>query len=50
MLTTEQSLPEEEIFDNTLRPQAFADYVGQEKIKRNLHIFIEAAERKATGN
>ncbi len=46
MLTTTESLPEEEVLDSTLRPQTFADYVGQEKIKRNLHIFIEAAKHR----
>lgn len=33
--------------DQTLRPQKWADYVGQELIKKNLHILIQAAsERK----
>jgi Holliday junction DNA helicase RuvB len=30
-------------FDNTLRPKALDDYIGQEKIKGNLRLFIEAA-------
>ncbi len=45
-LTGATALPEEENFDNTLRPQSFADYIGQEKIKRNLAIFIEAAKHR----
>jgi len=30
-------------FDATLRPRALADYIGQEKIKGNLRLFIDAA-------
>ena len=30
-------------FDATLRPRALADYIGQEKIKGNLGLFIDAA-------
>jgi len=30
-------------FDATLRPRALDDYIGQEKIKGNLRLFIEAA-------
>ena len=34
---------EEVLFESTLRPNQFKDYIGQEKTKRNLEIFIEAA-------
>ena len=34
---------EEVLFESTLRPSQFEDYIGQEKTKRNLEIFIEAA-------
>jgi len=30
-------------FDNPLRPRSLADYIGQEKAKENLSIFIQAA-------
>ncbi len=30
-------------FDRTLRPRSFADFTGQEKLKENLHVFIQAA-------
>ncbi len=33
--------------DTTLRPQGFGEYIGQEKIKRNLGIFIEAARKRS---
>ncbi|GBE16978.1 Holliday junction ATP-dependent DNA helicase RuvB [bacterium BMS3Abin15] len=32
--------------DKTLRPQSFSEYVGQEKIKKNLDIFIKAAKKR----
>ncbi len=33
-------------FDRTLRPQTFDDYVGQEKHKENLRVFVTAAKRR----
>ena len=45
MISTE--LAEEEIIiENHLRPQRLADYIGQEKVKQNLKIFIEAAKNR----
>lgn len=38
---------EDHNLDTTLRPQTFGDYIGQEKIKRNLEIFIQAAKKRA---
>lgn len=35
--------PEEEEFDLSLRPSAFAEFIGQDKLKENLKIFIDAA-------
>jgi len=32
--------------DSSLRPLKFSDYVGQEKVKSNLAIFIEAAKKR----
>lgn len=32
--------------DKTLRPRTFGDYIGQEKVKENLKIFIEAAKQR----
>jgi Holliday junction DNA helicase RuvB len=43
-LTTQpQQLDEEREFDKALRPKSFEDFVGQDKIKDNLHVFIKAA-------
>jgi Holliday junction DNA helicase RuvB len=37
---------EEEFLDNTLRPKTWEDYIGQEKVKRNVKIIIEAAKKR----
>ena len=36
--------PAEQVVEFTLRPQTFADYVGQERLKTNLKLAIEAAK------
>lgn len=47
MLTsTTATSPEEVQIDNALRPKAFSEYVGQDKIKRNLGLFIQAAKKR----
>jgi len=38
--------PEEETFDATLRPRTLQEYVGQDTIKENLHIFMSAAKKR----
>lgn len=40
------SLKEEDIFDKSIRPESLSEYVGQNKIKENLHVFIEAAKMR----
>jgi Holliday junction DNA helicase RuvB len=37
---------EDEIADNSLRPLAIEDYIGQTKVKRNLKVYIEAAKKR----
>ncbi len=37
---------EEEQFDRTLRPRTLDDYIGQEKVRENLGILLEAARRR----
>ena len=45
--TTGSPLDNDEVqFEETLRPNKFDDYIGQEKTKRNLEIFIEAARMR----
>jgi Holliday junction DNA helicase RuvB len=36
----------EDSYETSLRPISFEDYIGQEKIKKNLKIFIEAAKKR----
>ncbi len=45
MIST-QILPEDVKIENHLRPTMLADYIGQEKAKNNLKIFIEAAKNR----
>lgn len=37
---------EDEALDLTLRPSTWNDYIGQEKVKNNVHIIIEAAKKR----
>ena len=36
----------EQVIEVTLRPQTFAEYVGQERLKRNLRLAIDAAKQR----
>src|SRR3990167_7822790 len=37
---------DDEILDSTLRPKTLQDYVGQDKIKENLAVFMAAAKKR----
>lgn len=37
---------DEEQFENTLRPRDFASYIGQERLKQNLQLAIDAAKKR----
>jgi Holliday junction DNA helicase RuvB len=37
---------DDEITETTLRPDAWSEYIGQEKIKKNLGVFIEASKKR----
>ncbi|MEA2006188.1 MAG: Holliday junction branch migration DNA helicase RuvB [Acidobacteriota bacterium] len=39
-------LKEDIIFEDSLRPRSFEEFIGQETIKNNLKIFIEAASKR----
>ncbi len=41
-------LEETRHLDSTLRPDTFGDYIGQETIKKNLHILLTAAQERNT--
>ena len=43
----ETNITEEDIrMEGALRPQSLDDYIGQEKAKQNLKVYIEAAKRR----
>jgi len=44
MITTSEEQEDDVILDNTLRPQRLSEYVGQQKIRKNLQMFIDAAK------
>ncbi|MFH1809303.1 MAG: Holliday junction branch migration DNA helicase RuvB [Pseudomonadota bacterium] len=41
-----EALPDEAAIDLSLRPRRFEDFVGQDKVKDNLRVFVEAARRR----
>jgi len=45
-ITNSKESNEDVRLDNTLRPLSFSEYVGQNKIKDNLNILIEAAKKR----
>ena len=45
-LTTPDRMSSEVDFDATLCPKRFADFVGQNKLKENLNVFIQAANER----
>lgn len=45
IITTSASLPEDAA-DGSLRPRSISEYIGQEKAKDNLYIFINAAKMR----
>ena len=45
MITTEFTV-EDKAIEGTLRPQMLEDYIGQQKVKENLKIYIEAAKAR----
>lgn len=42
----EPATPDEEAFEETLRPRTLAEFSGQEKLKRNLEVAIAAAKQR----
>ena len=43
---TPQIVTEEEPVEQSLRPQTLDEFVGQERLKKNLRVFIEAARQR----
>lgn len=45
--TSTQDDADEQIIEVTLRPQSFNEYIGQERLKKNLRLAIDAAKKRA---
>lgn len=45
-MVTPEYVPEDADTENPLRPKTLSEYIGQEKAKENLSIFIEAAKQR----
>src|SRR5438046_10126068 len=45
-LVSPKMTEEEEVIEGSLRPRRLSEYIGQEKIKENLSISLEAARRR----
>ncbi len=41
-----RALPGDEVLDRTLRPATFAEFIGQEGLKRNFQVYIGAARKR----
>jgi Holliday junction DNA helicase RuvB len=46
IISAAAATPQEEAIERALRPKALEEYIGQEKIRGQLEIFIEAARRR----
>jgi holliday junction DNA helicase RuvB len=46
VVTAQVAGPQEEVVERALRPRGLAEYVGQEKIREQLSIFIQAARQR----
>ncbi len=44
--TKEDETPEEQKFEQSLRPKKFQEYIGQERLKKNLKLAIDAAKKR----
>jgi Holliday junction DNA helicase RuvB len=47
MISARPASPQENEFERSLRPATLAEYVGQEKVRAQLEIFVAAARRRA---
>lgn len=44
--TQEPEEPEEQVIENTLRPRDFENYIGQDRLKKNIQLAIQAAKKR----
>ncbi len=47
LITATSTSPNEEVFERALRPRQLDDYIGQQKVRSQLEIFIQAARQRA---
>lgn len=43
---TNYHLEDDKLMDNTIRPESIREYIGQEDVKENIQIFVEAAKMR----
>lgn len=43
---TNYHLEDDQLMDNTIRPESINEYIGQEDVKENIRIFVEAAKMR----
>ena len=43
---TNYTLEEDNVIDNTIRPETISEYIGQEDVKENISVFVEAAKMR----
>jgi Holliday junction DNA helicase RuvB len=46
MITSSEEQQDDQVLDVTLRPQRLTEYVGQQQIRKNLQMFIDAAKKR----
>jgi Holliday junction DNA helicase RuvB len=42
------ALPDDDALEITLRPQRFSDFIGQERVKENLQVYVKAALKRSS--
>ncbi|BBO60191.1 Holliday junction branch migration DNA helicase RuvB [Mycoavidus sp. B2-EB] len=47
LVATTSTSPHEEVFERALRPRQLNDYIGQQKVRAQLEIFVQAARKRA---
>lgn len=45
-IITAEELDKEDVFESSIRPESLDEYIGQDEIKENLRVFIEAAKMR----
>ncbi len=45
-VVTNYHLDDDQVMDNTIRPESIDEYIGQEDVKENIRVFVEAAKMR----